>query len=103
MNKTLVLFIMISLSFGLLVASAHAAAPMATGYEKQYQFSEIVRTYVMNPQGQFLGRISDIAFDSEGHVSFLTRLLNLSGNGSLSDDRYNRWLTGLYQDVLAIR
>jgi sporulation protein YlmC with PRC-barrel domain len=71
MNKTLNFLIMISLSFGLLAASAHAAAPMATGYERQYQFSEIVRTYVMNPQGQFLGRISDIAFDSEGHVSFL--------------------------------
>lgn len=71
MNRILTFLSLIALfAFVLMVANAHAAEPISTGWDRSYEVSEILQAYVMNPQGQYLGRINDLVFDSEGHISF---------------------------------
>ncbi len=89
MNKTLTFFSMtVLLVFGLMTASAHAATPIATGWatgwDRPHEFSEISLTFVKNPQGQYLGRITDLVFDPEGQITFaiLSRpgIIGIPGN-----------------------
>ena len=72
MKKTLIFLSLFALClFGIMSNSARSAAPMATpGWDRPHEFSEISLTFVMNPQGQYLGRITDLLFGSEGQVLF---------------------------------
>jgi sporulation protein YlmC with PRC-barrel domain len=43
---------------------------MNSAWDRPFQFSEISLMFAKNPQGQYLGRITDLVFDSQGHISF---------------------------------
>jgi hypothetical protein len=71
MKKTtsmIALVILISLS--LLAGVTYAGGPMAKSDYRAYDMNATLGTVVMNPQGDYLGRISDYVFDSEGRVTF---------------------------------
>ena len=53
---------------------AAAAAPqisMTEGWNRPYESTEIVGTQVRNPQGEELGKVDDLVFDTEGRISFV--------------------------------
>ena len=41
-----------------------------TGLNRSHDFSEITRAVVMDSQGQYVGRITDLVINPDGHVSF---------------------------------
>ncbi len=73
--------------FGLIAAlslifvrsSANADEQMASGMGRAFGANEIIGAHVKNPQGDMLGRISDLVVDSEGRVA----LVVLSNGGFL--------------------
>ncbi len=72
MKKTLIFLSLLALCLlGIMSSSARAAIPMAaTVWDRPHEFTDISLMFVMNPQGQYLGRITDLLFDSQGKVSF---------------------------------
>jgi sporulation protein YlmC with PRC-barrel domain len=44
---------------------------VTTAWDRPLEFSEISLMFVKNPHGQYLGRITDLVFDSQGHISFV--------------------------------
>lgn len=70
MAKITILMMSMLFAFGLLVTGAFAdeQAAMMTG--KPTAISAMVGTSVLNPQGEYLGRISDFVIDSKGQVTF---------------------------------
>ncbi len=54
----------------LAVANVYGSESISKGWDRSYQISEIMGSTVMNPQGQYLGRVQDFVFDPDGHVIF---------------------------------
>ena len=50
--------------------SMETAVPANREMNKLFEFSEVSLSFVKNPQGQYLGRITDLVFDSQGQISF---------------------------------
>jgi len=80
------------LVFSLLSVSAYAGEtmPMSRDWDRSQKVGEITGKIVRNPQGEYLGTIGDVVFDSEGHVS----LVALS--------QYPTWGLGMAWRMLAI-
>ena len=77
MNKNLTFLSLVTMFIlGLMASNACYAKPMETAMpthrvmDKPFEFREISLSFVKNPQGQYLGRISDLVFDSHGHITF---------------------------------
>jgi len=69
-KKVLIIFLLISFfSFGLAILNAHAGEPMAKSI-KAYAASRLLSEYLKNPEGEFLGRITDFLVDSNGRIEF---------------------------------
>lgn len=58
-------------ALGFLVTNAFADEPMARSLGKPSALSSMVGTHVLNPQGDYLGRVSDFVIDSQGHMTFV--------------------------------
>jgi len=58
-----------ALGLALFVSAAYAEEQMAGGMGRAFGANEIIGAYVRNPQGDLLGRISDLVVDSEGRVA----------------------------------
>ena len=43
---------------------------MTKGWNRPYEVTEIVGTQVRDPQGEEVGKIDDLVFDTEGRISF---------------------------------
>ena len=59
------------LSLILVSASANAAEQMASGMGRAFGANEILGVYVQNPQGEVLGRITNLVVDSEGRIALV--------------------------------
>ena len=72
MNKTLTFLSLIMFAFGLTVANGHTEETMSMtkGFDRPYEVSGVMGTFVKSPQGEYLGRIDDFVFDTEGRISF---------------------------------
>jgi sporulation protein YlmC with PRC-barrel domain len=51
-------------------ADAGRQISMTKGWSRPYGVTEIVGTQVRNPEGEELGKIDDLVFDTEGRISF---------------------------------
>ena len=71
MNKRLNLAALISvLLLSLVIAPLYGSESISKGWDRSYQTSEFLGKVVMNPQGEYLGRVSDFVFDPNGRVVF---------------------------------
>jgi sporulation protein YlmC with PRC-barrel domain len=71
MKKIVNIIVVLSiLTFGLLVAAVYTSESASRGWDRSYQASEIIGSWVMNHQGRYLGRVQDLVFDPDGHVIF---------------------------------
>lgn len=53
-----------------LAAAVWAAESGQKGWDRSYQMSEVIGSWVMNQEGKYLGRVQDFIFDPDGHVVF---------------------------------
>ncbi len=58
------------LTFGLMVAGAHASDPVSQGWSRSHEFTELIGRPVRNSQGEYLGRVKNFVFDPNGRVTF---------------------------------
>ncbi len=71
MNKRLNLAAVFSiLLISLVAAPLYGSESISKGWDRSYQTSEFLGKVVMNPQRQYLGRVSDFVFDPNGRVIF---------------------------------
>ena len=49
--------------------TANAKEPIASGMGRAFDVNEMIGVYVRNPQGDLLGRVSDLVVDSEGKIA----------------------------------
>ena len=68
-GKVLTIVLISIFSLGFALANAYATEPMSK-ISKEYELSRLLSEYLENPQGGFLGRISDFVVDSNGHLEF---------------------------------
>lgn len=68
-GKVLIVVLISIFSLGFVLANAYATEPMLKS-SKNYEVSNLLSEYLENPQGGFLGRISDFLVDSNGHIDF---------------------------------
>ena len=68
-GKVLIIMLISIFSLGFVLANAYAAGPISKS-SKNYEVSRLLSDYLENPQGGFLGRISDFVVDSNGHIEF---------------------------------
>ena len=70
MKEKILMILLISVfSLGFVLANAYAAEPMSKSM-KTYQVSRLLSEYLENPEGAFLGRITNFVVDSSGHIEF---------------------------------
>jgi sporulation protein YlmC with PRC-barrel domain len=70
MAKIATLMFALVFAFGFLVPNAFADDQAAMTMGKPSALSSMVGTSVLNPKGDYLGRVSDFVIDSQGHVTF---------------------------------
>ena len=70
MAKIATLMFALVFAFGFLVPNAFADDQAAMTMGKPSVLSSMVGTSVLNPKGEYLGRVSDFVIDSQGHVTF---------------------------------
>jgi hypothetical protein len=71
MKKNLAMLALVALlSTGLAVTYVQAGEMISKGLGGPSEVSGLVGTHVKNPQGEYLGRISDFVIDSEGRIAF---------------------------------
>ena len=71
MNKSVSLIAVLTiLIFSLVAATVYGSESISKGWDRSYQTSEVIGSWVMNPQGKYLGRVQDFVFDPDGHVIF---------------------------------
>jgi sporulation protein YlmC with PRC-barrel domain len=68
-EKILILLFISVFSLCFVLANAYAAEPMSKSM-KTYQISKLLSEYVEDPEGGFLGRVTDFVVDSNGHIEF---------------------------------
>jgi len=68
-EKILILLLISVFSLCFVLANAYAAEPMSKSM-KTYQVSKLLSEYVEDPEGGFLGRVTDFVVDSNGHIEF---------------------------------
>jgi hypothetical protein len=68
-GKILILMITLAFSFTFVAATAHAEELLSKTF-KNYEISRFLWSDVENPQGVYLGRVSDFVVDSGGHIEF---------------------------------
>ncbi len=66
---TMIAFVAV-FALGLFTAGAYAGEEMAMGFNRPYGLTEVVGSYVKNPNGDYLGRITDLVIDPQGRVAF---------------------------------
>jgi len=71
MAKIMIVMMAVVFAFGFLVPNAPADDQAALTKGKPSAFSTMVGASVLNPEGEYLGRVSDFVIDSEGHVTFV--------------------------------
>jgi sporulation protein YlmC with PRC-barrel domain len=71
MAKIATLWMAVVFVFGFMFANAFADEQMAMSMGKPSALSTLVGTNVLNPKGEYLGRVSDFVIDSQGHVAFV--------------------------------
>ena len=62
--------IVLSILMVSLAAAAYASESVPKGWDRSYQMSEILGSWVMNHEGKYLGKVQDFVFDPDGHVIF---------------------------------
>jgi len=60
----------LAVGFGLFVATVYAGETMGKSEYQAYEANTMLGSVVRSPQGEYIGRISDFVFDSDGHVTF---------------------------------
>ncbi|HXZ38279.1 MAG TPA: PRC-barrel domain-containing protein, partial [Thermodesulfobacteriota bacterium] len=60
-----------ALSLALFVPGANAAEGVAGGLGRAFTAGEIIGVHVKNPQGEMLGRITDLVMDEQGRVALV--------------------------------
>ncbi len=71
MNKRLNLIAVLSiLLLSFVVVSLYGSESISKNWDRSYQMSEFLGKVVMNPQGQYLGRVNDFVFDPNGRIIF---------------------------------
>jgi len=71
MNKSVSLIAVLSiLMFSLVAANVYGSESISKGWDRSYQTSEIIGSWVMNHQGKYLGKVQDFVFDPDGHITF---------------------------------
>ena len=71
MAKITILLMAVVFAFGFMVTNAFADEQMAMSMGKPSALSSMVGTNVLDPKGEYLGRVSDFVIDSQGHVTFV--------------------------------
>jgi sporulation protein YlmC with PRC-barrel domain len=71
MAKITILLMTVVFAFGFMVTNAFAEEQMAMNMGKPSALSSIVGTNVLDPKGEYLGRVSDFVIDSQGQVTFV--------------------------------
>jgi sporulation protein YlmC with PRC-barrel domain len=71
MAKTKYLISALFLAFGVMVTNALGGEQTGMGMGKPFVWSGVTRNYVWNPQGEVLGRVSDLVIDSHGNTTFV--------------------------------
>jgi sporulation protein YlmC with PRC-barrel domain len=70
MKERILIVLLISFfGLGFVLANAYAAEPMSKSM-KTYEVSRLLSEYLENPEGGFLGRVTDFVVDSNGRVEF---------------------------------
>jgi len=70
MKEKILMILSISVfSMGFVLANAYAAEPMSKSL-KTYEVSRLLSEYLKDPEGGFLGRVTDFAVDSSGRIEF---------------------------------
>ncbi len=72
-GELLMIALISTFSLGLFIANAHAKAPISKTLTS-YEISKLLWSNVEDPQGTYLGRVTDFVVDSNGHVEFATLL-----------------------------
>ena len=60
-----------ALGLALVVTNADSAEQMPSGMGRAFATNDILGVHVMSPQGEILGRISDLIVDSQGRVDLI--------------------------------
>jgi len=68
-EKILIVLLISFLSLGFVLAHAYAAEPMSKSM-KTYELSRLLSESLENPEGRFLGRVTDFVVDSNGRIEF---------------------------------
>jgi sporulation protein YlmC with PRC-barrel domain len=71
MAKLNMALLIVALGLALVVTNAYSEEQMGTNMGRAFAASEILGVHVRNPQGQILGRISDLIVDSQGSVDLV--------------------------------
>jgi sporulation protein YlmC with PRC-barrel domain len=83
-GKILIIMLISIFSLGFFAANAHAKEPISKTL-KSYEVSKLLWSDVENPQGVYLGRVSDFVVDSKGQMEFA---ILLEGYLEIGDSRY---------------
>ena len=62
--------VLLALTFSFAVVAVYASESSPRGWDRSYQISEIMGSWVMNHQERYLGKIQDFVFDPQGQVIF---------------------------------
>jgi len=68
-EKVLMILLISVFGLGFVLANAYAAEPMSKSI-KTYEVSRLLSEYLENPEGGFLGRVTDFVVDSNGRIEF---------------------------------
>ena len=71
MVKFQLLLLVAALSLTLFAAGANAGEQMAGGPGRAFTVDEMMGVHVKNPQGETLGRISDLVVDDQGRIALV--------------------------------
>ncbi len=71
MRKSRLGVYIVVLGLALFVSSANAADQVASGMNRAFAVNEMIGVHIQNPQGDVLGRITDLVVDSEGRVALV--------------------------------
>ena len=71
MVKITILLMAVVFAFGFMVTNGFAEGQAVMSMGKPSSLSSMAGTSVLNPKGEYLGRVSDFVIDSHGHVTFL--------------------------------